>query len=190
MKIEPGKYVEIVYDLYKINPDGTEELVHQVDPDDPEKLIFGVMQGVVAPLEKALEGKEAGDTYDVVATADEAFGQSNPDYVQDLDKEIFTVDGVFDEEMVKPGNTLPMMTADGMRIFGRVLEVNPETVKLDFNHPLAGADVRFKGNVKTVREATEDELKAATSGCCCSGGCSDGCQSEGDCGGGCSGCQG
>ena len=34
-KIEPGKYVEMVYDLYSVEPQG-ETLVHQVDADDPE----------------------------------------------------------------------------------------------------------------------------------------------------------
>lgn len=182
MKVEKGKYVEMVYDLYKINPDGSEELVHQVDPEDPEALIYGVMQGVVAPLEAALAGHEPGDTFDVTATADESFGQRNDDYIQELDKEIFTVDGVFDKEMVKIGNTLPMMTADGMRLFGTVIDITPATVKLDFNHPLAGVPVRFKGSVKTVRDASEAELAAASGGGCCGGGCA-----QGDCGNGCGG---
>ena len=186
MKIDNGKYVEIVYDLYQINPDGSEELVHQVDPAQPEALIYGIVQGVVAPLEKDLEGKAEGDTFDVVATAADAFGEHNPDYIQELDKDLFNVEGGFDSELVKEGNILPMVTADGMQIFGKVLEVGPATVKMDFNHPLAGKPVRFKGSVKTVRPATEEEIIAATQGCCCGGGCSGG-----DCGDGCgSGCQG
>lgn len=72
-KIKPGKYVEITYDLYQINPDGTEKLVHQVDPEDPEKFVFGVTRGMIEPLEKALDGMEPGATYDVTAKADEAF---------------------------------------------------------------------------------------------------------------------
>lgn len=39
-KIEPGKYVELGYDLYQINADGTKTLVHQTDENDPEKLVF------------------------------------------------------------------------------------------------------------------------------------------------------
>ena len=35
-KIEPGKYVEMVYDLYEVNPEG-DKLVHQVAAEDPEK---------------------------------------------------------------------------------------------------------------------------------------------------------
>ena len=50
-KIEPGKYVELGYDLYAIEPDGTEKLVHQTNEEDPEKIVFGVTQGMIRPLE-------------------------------------------------------------------------------------------------------------------------------------------
>ncbi|MBD5257753.1 MAG: FKBP-type peptidyl-prolyl cis-trans isomerase [Muribaculaceae bacterium] len=176
-KIKPGKYVEITYDLYQINPDGTEKLVHQVDPADPEKFIFGVTRGMIEPLEVALDGLEAGGTYDVTVKADQAFGPYDPEQVVTLEKDLFVVDGKFDAEMVKPGALVPMMTADGFRINGLVKEVKDNEVVMDFNHPLAGKDVRFKGEVKTVRDATPEELQPAH-GCGC--GCHDhGCSDDG-----------
>ena len=48
-KIQPGKYVELGYDLYKITPEG-EQLVHQTDTEDPERIIFGVTRGMIRPL--------------------------------------------------------------------------------------------------------------------------------------------
>ena len=134
-KIKPGKYVEITYDLYQINPDGTEKLVHQVDPEDPEKFVFGVTRGMIEPLEKALDGMEPGATYDVTAKADEAFGPYDIEQIVTLEKDIFMVDGKFDAEMVKPGALVPMMTADGFRINGLVKEVTDKEVVMDFNHP-------------------------------------------------------
>ena len=80
-----------------------------------------------------------------------------------------------------------MMTADGFRINGIVLDVTDDKVKMDFNHPLAGKDVRFKGKVTLVRDATPEELQPAQGcGCGCSHsdcgdhdhdgcGCGDGC---------------
>lgn len=188
-KIKPGKYVEITYDLYQINPDGTEKLVHQVDPEDPEKFVFGVTRGMIEPLEKALDGMEPGATYDVTAKADEAFGPYDIEQIVTLEKDIFMVDGKFDAEMVKPGALVPMMTADGFRINGLVKEVTDKEVVMDFNHPLAGKDVRFRGTIAEVREATPEELHPAHGGC---GGCS-GCGSDedGECGcndGSCGGC--
>lgn len=188
-KIENGKYVEMVYDLYKINPDGSEELVHQVDEDEPEALVYGVVRGLVAPLEKDIAGKSAGDKFDVTATAEEAFGERSDEYISELDKSVFEVDGKFDDEMVKVGSSLPMMTADGMRIIGTVIDITPTVVRMDFNHPLAGYPVRFKGSIKSVREATEQELQMAAGSGCCGGGC--GCDSGcGGCGSDDSGCCG
>jgi FKBP-type peptidyl-prolyl cis-trans isomerase SlyD len=38
------------------------------------------------------------------------------------------------------------------------MEITAEHVKMDFNHPLAGTDLHFKGEVLEVRQATEEEL--------------------------------
>lgn len=185
-KIIPGKYVELGYDLYQINPDGTETLVHQTDKDDPEKIVFGVTRGVIVPLEKALDGMEQGGDFDVVAKAEEAFGPYDPEQIAVLDKNIFVVDGKFDDEVIKVGAIVPMMTQDGYRINGVVKEVTDDKVKMDFNHPLAGKDIRFKGKVTLVRDATPEELKPTGCGCGCDHdhcgdeshdhcGCGDGC---------------
>lgn len=183
-KIVPGKYVELGYDLYQINPDGTETLVHQTDKDDPEKIVFGVTRGVIAPLEKALDGMEQDGDFDVVAKAEEAFGPYDADQIAELDKEVFLVDGKFDDEVIKVGALVPMMTQDGYRINGVVREVTDKKVKMDFNHPLAGKDIRFKGKVTLVRDATPEELQPVH-GCGCGHdhcgeehdhcGCGDGC---------------
>ena len=178
MKITPGKYVELGYDLYRINQDGTETLVHQTDKSDPEKIVFGVTRGMIEPLEKAIDGLEEGGKFNVTASADEAFGPYDPEQIVTLEKDIFLVDGKFDAEMIAPGNYVPMMTADGFRINGLVKEVTADSVRHDFNHPLAGKPVRFDGTILLVRDATPEELHPAHS--CHCGGCHDG--SEGSCG--------
>jgi FKBP-type peptidyl-prolyl cis-trans isomerase SlyD len=70
---------------------------------------------------------------------------------------------------------------------GIVVSVDENTVQMDFNHPLAGEDLHFTGEVLEIRDATPEELSAAySSGCGCGsgGGCGDGgCESEG-CGSG------
>ena len=184
-KIEPGKYVELGYDLYQVNEDGSETLVHQTSPEDPERIIFGVTRGVIEPLEHAVAGLEVGGKFDVKVEAAKAFGPYDPEQVATLPKEVFEVDGKFDSEAVRPGAHLPMMTADGFRITGFVKEVTDNEVKMDFNHPLAGKDVRFSGSILAVRNATEDEIKMQQGGCGCGcGDCGDdcGCSSQGGCG--------
>lgn len=59
----------------------------------------------------------------------------DPEQVVTLPRDVFQIDGKFDEETVKPGAVLPMMTADGFRISGIVKEVTDTDVKMDFNHP-------------------------------------------------------
>ena len=175
-KIQPGKYVELGYDLYAVEPDGKETLVHQTNVEDPEKVIFGVTQGMIQPLEKAIEGLEVGGTFNVNATAEEAFCPYDPEQIVELEKDLFLVDGKFDDEYIKVDAIVPMMTADGFRINGVVKAIGPNTVKMDFNHPLAGKAVRFDGKILAVRDATPEELHPAH-GC----GCGDHCGCGDDC---------
>ena len=184
-KIEPGKYFEFTYNLYRVDPDGTEVLMHEVDPGQPERAVFGVTQGFIKALERELEGLRAGDTYNFTATPDEAFGPYDKDDIAHLSRDIFMVDGKFDEEAFVPGAYVPMMTSDGYRIDGLILEVKPDEVVVDFNHPLAKDNVRFEGKILTVRDATPEEIHPA-GGCGCGGGCcggDSGC-SDSSCGGG------
>lgn len=186
-KIEPGKYVVMTYDLYKVDPDGKETLVHQVDPQDPETIIFGVTPGVIVPLEKAIEGLQQGGEFDLVVKSDEAFGPYDDEQIATLEKDIFLVDGKFDSDIIKKGAVVPMMTADGYRISGIVKDVTDTNVIMDFNHPLAGKDVRFKGKIQLVRDATPEELKPAQGcGCGCHhDDCNDSKCGEGNCCGNC-----
>lgn len=187
-KIIPGKYVEIAYDLYEVTSSGVEELVHNVVDEEPERFIFGVTKGLLLPLERALDGMEQGQSFDVFVAAGEGFPY-NSDDVAELGKDLFEVDGKFDSETVKKGAYIPMMTADGFRITGKVIDVTSDHVVMDFNHPLVGKDLRFKGKVVTVRDATPEELHPSCGGGCCGGGCGDsGCGDSG-CGScGCDGC--
>ncbi len=180
-KIEPGKYVELGYDLYEIAPDGTQTLVHQTDSQDPEKIVFGVTRGVIVPLEKAIEGLGVGGSFDITVKSAEAFGDHDSEQVVELDHEIFVVDGKFDPDgVIKKGARVPMMTADGYHINGLVTDVTDKKVVMDFNHPLAGKDVRFAGKILAVRDATPEELKPVH-GCGCD--CHDEhCNCDDDCG--------
>ncbi|MDE6557074.1 MAG: hypothetical protein K2K55_08950, partial [Duncaniella sp.] len=122
-KILPGKYVELVYDLFTVAPDGKETLVHTIEPSDPERFIFGVTPGLLIPLECALEGLEKGREFSVSVPASEGFPY-NPDEVVTLDRDIFlNGDGKFDEEKIKVGEAVPMITGDCYQITDRVLEV-------------------------------------------------------------------
>lgn len=170
--------VEYSYKLYN-DADGT--LLFETPEGQPDQMVFGMSQEVVPGLVAAMEGLKAGDRFGITLPPEAAFGERFDDNIVELDREIFTRDGELAEE-VKPGATLPMMTAEGFRVTGTVLEIGDKKIKMDFNHPFAGLTVRYDGEVKGVRKATEEEI-AATQGCgggCCGGGCS-GCGDEGGC---------
>ena len=110
-------------------------------------------------------------------------------------KNIFEIDGKFDSERIKEGNIVPLMTGDGQRVNASVVEIKPDVVVVDLNHPLAGADLIFEGEVIESRPATNEEIQELVKmmsgegcGCGCDscgdGGCNGGCDDH-ECGGGC-----
>lgn len=185
-KISDGKFVAFAYKLYD---DMTGEVLFEARHDAPDMLIYGITQEIVPGLAEALKGLSEGDRFGVTLPPAAAFGDISPDNIVSLPRSIFERDGKLAEE-VKVGATLPMMTQEGFRVQGRVLETGDQ-VRMDFNHPFAGKTVRFDGEVIEVRQATEEELNPKGCGGC-GGGCGScgeegGCGDEGKCGcGGCS----
>ena len=177
MRISANKYVAVIYDL-NVGEGEERELMEKATREVPLKFIYGT--GMMIPaFEDALAGLESGDQFDFSLTPENAYGEYNEDHVLELPKNIFEIDGKFDSEMVKEGNTIPMMDADGHRMNGSVLEVKKDVVVMDFNHPMAGETLHFKGEVVDVHEPTAEEIAAMTSSSCgggcegCGGGCGD-----------------
>ncbi len=155
MKISSNKVVSMTYELKLDNENG--ELVQRVEKDKPFVYLFGI-GGLLPVFEKSLENLVVGDTFAFGLTAEDGYGQRNDDAVVALDKSIFVVDGKMDEEMIKVGNVVPMQNDQGQPLNGMVLEITDDKVKMDFNHPLAGKDLHFTGEILDIREATEEEL--------------------------------
>jgi FKBP-type peptidyl-prolyl cis-trans isomerase SlyD len=103
-------------------------------------------------------GKIAGEPFDFKIEAENGYGLVQEDYIVKIDKSAFMVDGNFDAERVNVGNELEMNDADGNILVGLVVEITDEHVTMDFNHPLAGHNLHFKGKILEVREATPDEI--------------------------------
>ena len=60
--------------------------------------------------------------------------------------------------MLKIGNAVPMNNDEGHRIQGIIKGITSSEVIMDFNHPLAGKELKFTGIIVSVRDATKDEL--------------------------------
>ena len=178
----PNKYVTVAYELYTDNDKGIHELVEKAPIEHPFQFISGL--GIALDsFESKILALADGETFDCVLKVDEAYGPYEQDHVIELPKETFAINGRFDKDMVYPGAVLPLVNADGMRFQGLVLELKDNTVIIDLNHPLAGKDLHFKGQVVTMRDATNEEIQELINheGCNCGGDCEGGC--EGGCGG-------
>ena len=183
--MEPNKYITVAYKLYTIE-DGERELTEEATVAHPFQFISGLGLTLEA-FEEQLKDLNPGEKFDFTIAASDAYGEYDEDHVIDLPKDIFLIDGKFDNEHIVEGAVIPLMTAEGQRINGSVVEVKEDVVVMDMNHPLAGCDLNFVGEIVTNRPATNEELaetaRMMSGGC--SGCCGDGDCSEEGCSGGC-----
>ena len=179
--MQENKYITVAYELYTDNEKGIHELVEKAPVEHPFQFITNMGVALDA-FEAKVAALAEGENFDFTLTADEAYGPYEEAHVIDLDKEIFCIDGRFDKNTIYPGNVIPLVNADGNRFQGLILEVTDSKVKVDLNHPLAGKDLHFRGEVVTSRPATVAEIQAMAQMLSGEGGCGGGCD---DCGGGC-----
>lgn len=190
----PHKYVTVAYELFTDNEKGIHELVEKAPTEHPFQFISG-MGFALDSFENKILALAEGETFDFVLKQDEAYGPYLQEHVIELPKDTFKVNGKFDKDMVYPGAVLPLVNADGIRFNGLVLEVKDDVVVIDLNHPLSGKDLHFKGQVVTMRDATDDEIKelanmmSGEGGCggCGEDGCHGDCHKHGEEGGCCGG---
>lgn len=125
--------------------------------DEPLIYLHGSYGDVFEKVERALEGKSRGDEIEVSLKAKESFGEFDENLIvtqprTDFDEHIHVgeeFEEIFEDEL----------TGEEESILYIIKEVTPEHVVLDGNHPFAGHDVTFYGNVANVRKATKDEIK-------------------------------
>lgn len=188
MKISKNKVVALSYEL---EVEG--QIADKAEADRPLDYIHGT--GMLLPkFEGELEGKQEGDSFDFILSAEEGYGEYHSEYKFDIPKESFAdQDGRIREDLLQVGFIIPMLNTSGQVVQGKVAAIHEDSVTMDFNHPMAGKTLHFTGKVESVREATEKELTEGLhgefvprEGCSkCHGGC------HGDCEGGCEGeCEG
>ena len=185
MVIEKNKVVSLIYELRVDNAKG--EIVEALDEGRPLTFLYGA--GSLLPkFEANINGLKVGDSFNFELKSEEAYGTASDEAIVDIPKHVFHVNGTFDDNLVQVGKSIPMMDNEGNRLNGVVLNVGEETIRMDFNHPLAGDDLFFNGKITDIREATQDELAhghihSSASSC-------DSCESDqsndGCCGGSCS----
>lgn len=155
MIVEKNKVISLSYEL--TDSENATEAIETLTKESPLQFIFG--NGSMLPeFENNIEKLKVGDSFNFMLKPEQAYGVVDEKAIVDLPIEIFMADGKLREDLLKLGNTIPMKDANGNHINGIILEIGEQTVSMDFNHPMAGSNLYFKGEIVNIREATNEEL--------------------------------
>ena len=149
MQITKDKVVLINYTL----KNNAGDVIDSSEGSDPLAYLHGA-ENIIPGLEKALEGKVAGDSLSVTISPEEAYGNFDESKVQSVPKEMFE-----DAGEVVVGAQYHAAGPDGGYITITVTEVTDDTVTVDANHPLAGETLNFEVAIVEIRDASEEELE-------------------------------
>jgi FKBP-type peptidyl-prolyl cis-trans isomerase SlyD len=177
MKIEKNLMVSLTYELHEGDHNG--KIIEKIEDSRPLNFIFGT--GKLLPaFESNLQKHSKGEEFNFHLGAADAYGDRVEDMIIDVPISVFEKNGKVDESICQVGNEVPMMDGSGNPLYGIINEITDTFVKMDFNHPMAGVDLYFKGLVLDVREPSQEELAGVKSSCsscgsegssACSGNC-------------------
>ena len=147
MKIEKDRVVRFHYAVAEA---GQEPVENSKDGGQPLAILFG--HGNIIPgLEKAMDGREAGDSFGVDVAAADAYGERRDGLSQRVPKKHFG------EQKLAPGQQVVLNTNFGPRAV-TIEKVGMSVVDIDLNHPMAGKDLHFDIEIVDVREASPEEV--------------------------------
>ena len=148
MQIDKHKIVSIDYTL----TDDQGEVIDSSEGSEPLAYLHGV-GGIIPGLERALEGKSAGDQLKVSLAPEDGYGQRNEDLCQGVPRSEFA-----EVEDLAEGMEFRVDSEAGPMVI-TVVEIGDETVQVDGNHALAGMTLHFEVTICDVREATAEEIE-------------------------------
>ena len=146
MTIKKNKVVSFDYTLKSTNNE-----VLDTSASAPLVYLHG-HKNLIPGLEKAMEGKAAGDSFRIMVPASEAYGEWDHDMVTTVARENFD-----EVENLEEGMELAARFPNGSQIV-KVIKITDKEVTVDGNHPLAGMDLNFEVKVCEIRDATEKEI--------------------------------
>ena len=165
MKVEKNKVVSVNYAL-RTAENGP--IVEQTSDDHLLEFLFG--RGMMLQkFEDNLDGLEEGQKVSFHLTPEEGYGEYHNEMVVEIPRQTFAN---FPQELMKVGTRVPMQDNHGNHLVGHILAITDATVKMDFNHDMAGKDLYFTVEVKKIRDAEPEEIEHGHvhhEGHCCHG---------------------
>ena len=146
LKVQDGHVVSMDYTLHV---DG--EVLDTSSGHEPLEFLQGA-GNIIPGLEQELYGMAVGESKKVIVQPEEGYGALDPEAFVDVPKEQFppTIP-------LEAGIEIQVTNQDGQPLSARIDSVNDQSVRLDFNHPLAGKELHFDVKVVSLREATDEE---------------------------------
>lgn len=143
---------------YKLTNHKTGEKIEETTAENPMLFLYGV-GSIIPEFEQNIQGKKVGDSFSFSIDSANAYGERNDDQIAAIPVNVFhNENGEINTSEIFVGALVPMSDNEGNHLRGLILEINSEIVKMDFNHPLAGTDLHFEGEILEVRPATQEEL--------------------------------
>mgnify|MGYP003585872961 CR=1 FL=1 len=152
MNIDNNQAVTLKYLLKTDDANGEKVLVEETTNENPLSFIYGA--GMMIPkFEEHIKGLKTGDTTSFTILPQDGYGELNPEAVVQLPLDMFQ-----GQELPPVGAVLPLSDNQGNNFQAFVVEVTPEAVIADLNHPMAGKPLHFEVEILNNREATAEEL--------------------------------
>ena len=135
---------------YTLSVDG--EVLDSSKDAGPLQFLAG-HDNIVPGLEREMVGMKIGESKDVLVLPQDGYGEFDEEAFMEVSR------GEFPADMeLETGLELNVTDEDGQHQLAFVESFNDKTVRLDFNHPLAGAELRFNVKVVGLRDPTKEEL--------------------------------
>ncbi|MGD2081674.1 MAG: FKBP-type peptidyl-prolyl cis-trans isomerase [Chromatiales bacterium] len=151
-KITNGKLVSLTYSI-------VDEAGNVVEQNDiPVSYIHGGEVELIGGMDKAVEGKQAGDSMQVLVSPEQGFGARDPSlsYTDDLAN--------VPPEFRHLGAEVPMQDESGEVKRFYVTRIEDGRLTVDGNHPLAGKTLTVNVKIREVRDATKEDAMALSGG--------------------------
>ena len=139
--VQPDSYLTLHYRIELTSGPAAGSVFADTFSGRPATLQMG--SGQWAPgMEAALIRREDGTRFTVELAAAQAYGERNPDLLQRVTRDMLARNAAPDAQF-EPGDMVEFAAPNGSRYSGVLKELGDTWALFDFNHPLAGADLRM-----------------------------------------------
>ena len=145
--VQDGQVVGMEYILHV---DG--EILDSSEGHGPLEFLQG-SGNIIPGLERELYGMTIGDSKKVVVAPVDGYGEVDPNALVHVPRSQFP-----ENIPMEVGTEIQVNDQQGNEMMARIDHVEEDSVRLDFNHPLAGKELKFDVKIVSLRAPTDEEL--------------------------------